>query len=82
MPIRFSTEAANADHMGTDAEAGTQQGMPDVGADGTPRDRGDRSPQREPRSGAQGGPDKTGARKPRNDINAPGFVKDKDTDKP
>jgi hypothetical protein len=77
MPIRFSTQAANADHMGTDADA--PAGMPDtVGADGTPRDRGDRTSRGESRSGVQGQPDKANAGKPGRDINAPGFVKDKD----
>ena len=79
MPIRFSTQAANADHMGTDADA--PAGMPDsVGADGTPRDRADRT-RRESRSGAQGEPDKTNAGKAGKDINAPGFIKEKDSDK-
>ncbi|ROZ78297.1 hypothetical protein EEB15_07620 [Ramlibacter sp. WS9] len=76
MPIRFSTQAANADHMGPEPDA--PAGMPDtVGADGTPRDRADRM-QREPRSGAQETPD---AGKAGKDINAPGFTKEKDSDK-
>ena len=80
MPIRFSTQAANADHMGTDADA--PAGMPNaIGADGTPRDRADRSPRRESRSGAQGEPGKTNAGKAGKDINAAGFIKEKDSDK-
>jgi len=84
MPIRFSTEAANADHLSIDAEPGVPEGMTDaVGADGTPRDRAERTPPREPRGGAAGtGPDKDTAAKPGKDINAAGFVKDKDAGKP
>jgi len=90
MPIRFSTEAANADHMRMDAEPGVPEGMPDaVGADGTPRDRADRgvrskgTAQREPRGGgAREEQDKDTTAKPGKDINAPGFVKDKDAGKP
>jgi hypothetical protein len=79
MPIRFSTQAANADHMGTDD---VPAGMPDpLGADGTPRDRADRASRRESRSSAQNEPGKTNAGKPGKDINAPGFIKDKDSDK-
>ena len=75
MPIRFSTEAANADHMGTDADTGAAPA-------GTPNTVGtDRHPQHEPRSGAQGDPDKTNAGKAGKDINAPGFIKEKDSDK-
>jgi len=83
MPIRFSTEAANADHMGTDGESiGMSEGMTDaVGADGTPRDLSERAAKREPRGGAARDEDRTAA-KPGKDINAPGFVKDKDAGKP
>ena len=78
MPIRFSTEAANADHMRMDADPGVPEGMPDaVGADGTPRDRADRSgrtAQREPKGGAaREEPEKDAPAKP---------VKDKDAGKP
>ena len=80
MPIRFSTQAANADHMGTDADA--PAGMPDpLGADGTPRDRADRALRHEPRSGARAEPGKSNAGKAGKDINAPGFIKEKDSDK-
>jgi len=84
MPIRFSTEAANADHMRMEAEPGVPEGMPDaVGADGTPRDRADRPPQREPKGGAAGtGPDRDTAARPEKDTHAPGIVKDKDAGKP
>lgn len=79
MPIRFSTEAANADILGDDADAtSTPEGMPQaVGADGTRRDRSDRKPAREGRSS-----EPQGEAKPGKDINAAGFVKDKDADKP
>ncbi|MDP3759443.1 MAG: hypothetical protein Q8R01_02860 [Ramlibacter sp.] len=84
MPIRFSTEAANADHMRREAETGAPEGMPDaVGADGTPRDRADPSLQREPKGGAAPTDrDRDTAAKPGKDINAPGFVKDKDAGEP
>jgi hypothetical protein len=82
MPIRFSTQAANADHIRPDGEnSGAPEGMPPaVGADGTPRDRSDR---REPKGGeAKSGQDKATAGKPGKDINAAGFVKDGDAQKP
>lgn len=80
MPIRFSTEAANADHIRTESEPGLPG---DVDADGTPRDRRDRTPQREPRGGAARD-EQAGSvpAKPGKDINAPGFVKDRDTGQP
>jgi hypothetical protein len=79
MPIRFSTQAANADILGDDAETtGAPDGMPpSVGADGTPRDRSDRKAERQSRP-----PEAKGEAKPGKDINAAGFVKDKDADKP
>lgn len=78
MPIRFSTEAANADVLGEDTAAtGSPEGIPQaVGADGTPRDRSDR-PERQGRSG-----NAEDEAKPGKDINAAGFVKDKDASKP
>ena len=90
MPIRFSTEAANADHMRMDADAGVPEGSPDNigGADGTPRDRADsgvrskRATQRDPKGAAHEAQDSDEAAKPGKDINAAGFVKDKDADKP
>lgn len=82
MPIRFSTQAANADHMRMDTEPAVPEGMPDaVGADGTPRDRADRTRRREPEGGAARD-DRDAPAKPGKDINAPGFVKDKDAGKP
>jgi hypothetical protein len=80
MPIRFSTQAANADILGDDTETtGAPDGMPQaVGADGTPWDRSDRKPQREGRSSEA----KDDEAKPGKDINAAGFVKDKDAGKP
>lgn len=79
MPIRFSTQAANADILGDDTDTtGTPDGMPQaVGADGTPRGRSDRKPEREGRS-----PEAKGEAKPGKDINAAGFIKDKDAGKP
>jgi len=87
MPIRFSTQAANADHIRVEAEPGVPEGMPDdIGADGTPRDRSDRSERsahREPRGGASREErTKEAPAKPGKDINAPGFIKSKDSDKP
>ena len=80
MPNRFSTEAANADAMGEDPAA--SEGMTDaIGADGTPRDRSDRSPQAERKGGTakSGEPKASGSTqeegKPDKDA---GLVKDKD----
>jgi hypothetical protein len=79
MPIRFSTEAANADFLRDDAEtAGASEGMPQgAGADGMPREALDRKPERESRP-----PEAKGEPKPGKDINAAGFVKDQDAGKP
>ncbi len=79
MPIRFSTQAANADVLGDDAElSGTPEGMPQaVGADGTPRGRADGKPEFEREAAAN-----KGDAKPGKDINAAGFIKDKDASKP
>ena len=79
MPIRFSTEAANADFLRDDAEiAGASEGMPQgTGADGTPREPSKRKPERESRP-----PEAKGAARPGKDINATGFVKDPDAGKP
>ena len=82
MPIRFSTEAANADVWGDVAD-----GMPKaVGADGRPRnraDRGDRAPAGQNKSSdASGSQAKASEAKPGKDINAAGFIKDKDAGKP
>ena len=80
MPIRFSTQAANADILGDDTDTtGMPDGMPQaVGADGTPRDRSDRKPERESRRS----PEAKDEAKPGKDINAAGFIKDKDAGKP
>ena len=76
MPIRFSTEAANADFLRDDAEiAGASEGMPQ-GADGTPREPSKRKPERE------SPPEAKGAARPGKDTNATGFVKDPDAGKP
>jgi hypothetical protein len=82
MPIRFPTEAANADILGEDPDpaTGPPEDMPKaVGADGTPRDRGDRDRTAERTAERQPGSNEA---KPGKDINAAGFVKDKDSDKP
>jgi hypothetical protein len=72
MPIRFSTEAANADVLGEDPEStGATEAVPR--ADGAPKDRFERSA----RSGGT-----AGEAKPGKDINAAGFVKDKDSSQP
>ena len=79
MPIRFSTEAANADVLGDDADSGAPEGMPKaVGGDGTPRQRFSRPQRGEPKSEDSS----AGQVKPGKDINAAGFVKDKDSSKP
>jgi hypothetical protein len=89
MPTQFSTEAANADVMGEDAQTpGKPEGMPHaVGADGTPRDPPEGAAEREARGGAkaderESAEPNAGEAKPGKDINAPGFVKDKDAGKP
>jgi hypothetical protein len=80
MPIRFSTEAANADVLGDDADAGgTAGGMAKAaGGDKRPRQHFSRStPQ-----GRNSAETPAGQAKPGKDINAAGFVKDKDSSKP
>ena len=78
MNQRFSTQAANADILGEDTPNATTEGMSDaVGADGTPRDRSDRKPKPQAPNASP-----EGEAKPGKDINAPGFVKDKDAAKP
>jgi hypothetical protein len=79
MNKQFSTQAANADILGDDTPNATTEGMSDaVGADGTPRDRADRRQKPQPPNAAA----PEGDAKPGKDINAPGFVKDKDAAKP
>ena len=77
MPIRFSTEAANADVLGDDADSSGAPG-------GVPKAVGERRRHPFSRSTPKGGsPAETpNEAKPGKDINAPGFVKDKDTSKP
>jgi hypothetical protein len=56
MPIRFPTEAANADTLRDDGDtrAGSTVGLPkSVGADGTPRGRADGTPKRQSRTGSE-----------------------------
>jgi hypothetical protein len=70
MPICFSTQAANADKMNDDAD-GAARGMPNaLGAHGA-RNRTQRNPEVED----------TNEARPGKDINAPGFVKDRDSTK-
>jgi len=90
MPNRFTSKAANADVMKDDG----QIEMPnEIGADGTPRDRSDHTP--DTRGDAKAGEAKSAEKegeakpaekedqaKPGKDINAAGFVKDKDAAKP
>jgi hypothetical protein len=82
MPNRFTNKAANADVMKDDG----QIDMPnEIGADGTPRDRSDRTPDtRGDAKAGEGKPAETkeGEAKPGKDMNAAGFVKDKDAAKP
>jgi hypothetical protein len=81
MPIRFSTEAANADTLRDDTEPrSAPEGTPQaVGADGTPRDRSAGPTERQSKGGDS---NKDNQVKPGKDINAAGFIKDKDSDKP
>jgi hypothetical protein len=70
MPIRFSTQAANADFLRDDAEtAGASEGMPKPS---------ERKPERESRAP----PEAKDKAKPGKDINPAGFVKDQDAGKP
>ncbi len=80
MPMRFSTEAANADVMGDDPQPGgvPPEGMPRGPA--TPTARGDKGAGAQPKRGAARNSKDAG--KPGKDINAAGFVKDKDASKP
>ena len=79
MPIRFSTEAANADVLGDDADTGAPEGTPKaVGGDRRPRQRFSRPQQGERPSGEA----PANQVRPGKDINAAGFVKDKDSSQP
>lgn len=77
--IRFSTVAANADVIGDDtpmAEPHHSPGGQQRGA--AERDRHERGRVRRERDGAP----EAGAATPGQDINAPGFIKDKDAGEP
>lgn len=78
MGIRFSTEAANADVLGEDKDSGNpNEGTPERAAgDGKSPDRAAGSLE-----GKRGRSD-DGEAKPGKDINAAGFIKDKDAAKP
>lgn len=56
MPIRFPTEAANADILGEDPDSSRKADAepPPVGADGTPRGRADGTPEPPDKAGASG----------------------------
>jgi hypothetical protein len=75
MPIRFSTEAANADVLGDDSEPSGRRMPATPGAGGPPRNRFERG--HGVAAGTAGGEPKPGK-----DINAAGFIKDKDSSKP
>ena len=68
MPIRFSTVAANADKLEADDESTPPQAR-------VPRKPPERAP-------APDQPDAQAQGKPGKDINAAGFIKDKDSGKP
>ncbi len=72
MNMRFSTQAANADFLGDapDAADGLSE---DVGVDGTPRE-----PTGRPQARTPPRREREAEAKPGKDINAAGFVKDKD----
>jgi hypothetical protein len=73
--IRFSTIAANADVLGDDTPFAAEPS----GADRTQRAVPERP---EHRRGRPAGNDGRGAVRPGKDINAPGFLKDEDGNKP
>jgi hypothetical protein len=80
MPIRFSTEAANADVLGEDPQTSeASEGAPRAeGAGRTAADRFARPSKGERKTDETPDADV----KPGKDINAAGFVKDKDSSKP
>lgn len=73
MSIRFSTVAANADVLGEDTPADSPPG--ETGAGQAARDI-----ERESRHRGQGAGAESAT--PGKDINAPGFIKDRDASKP
>jgi hypothetical protein len=75
MPIRFSTEAANADVLGDDAEPGGK--AKGSGTGGASRRHAFSRSTPQGRNSAE-----DNQAKPGKDINAAGFVKDKDSSKP
>jgi hypothetical protein len=77
--IRFSTVAANADVIGDDTPMAEPQRTPGAQRQRPAgHERNERGGVRRERDGA---PD-SGDAKPGQDINAPGFIKDKDAGKP
>ena len=77
MNMRFSTQAANADFLSEDAPDAADGLSEDVGVDGTPRDPTGRLQARTPPRR-----EREAEAKPGRDINAAGFVKDKDAGNP
>jgi hypothetical protein len=74
MPIRFSTEAANADKLNDGKPDGAPDEMAEAASvDGKSRGKDDNKPERQRESNET---------RPGKDINAAGFVRDKDADKP
>jgi hypothetical protein len=69
MPNTFSTQAANADVLGDEAQIdGAPAGMPhEIGADGTPRERSDGTTGRETKAAEP----KAGEANPGKDIKMP-----------
>lgn len=77
MNMRFSTQAANADILGEVAPNATNA-TADAGADKAARPRAE--PKARPRT--RGGARREDEVRPGKDINAPGFVRDRDAGKP
>ena len=77
MPIRFSTEAANADILGEDVDDPTAAAAPRARAPHKGDDRFERTAPRQVRPQTSAGEGKPGK-----DINAAGFIKDKDAGEP
>ncbi len=73
MIIRFSTEAANADILGEDTPT---EGLPEAAVGASPSRRS------EPALRERGGATDRREAKPGQDINAPGFLRERDTSKP
>lgn len=77
MPIRFSTEAANADILGEDADDPTAAATPRTRPPHRSDDRFERTAPRQARNESSAGEGKPGK-----DVNAASFLKDKDAGEP